>query len=107
MKDAAGDGPSMASSILIALCAVNIFTFLTFWRDKACARSGSRRVAEDTLLLLSALGGTPAAFLARHSLRHKTRKQPFSKRLWQIAFAQVILLGAAAGWLVSVAFVTA
>lgn len=80
------------------LVAINLITFALFAIDKARAavRKGRRpqRIAERTLLLWAACGGSPAAFAARRLLRHKTRKQPFVARLWLIAVVQVGLLGA-------------
>lgn len=43
---------------------------------------------ERRLLILAALGGTPAALLARTLLRHKTRKTGFSLALWSILAVQ-------------------
>lgn len=43
---------------------------------------------ERRLLVLAALGGAPAALLARAVLRHKTRKASFSAALWTIAAVQ-------------------
>ncbi|HEX7853028.1 MAG TPA: DUF1294 domain-containing protein [Sphingobium sp.] len=74
----------------IAILAVNLWTFLCFWQDKARAVAGGRRVPERDLLALALLGGSPAAFAARHLLRHKTRKQPFSFRLKLIACVQAM-----------------
>jgi uncharacterized membrane protein YsdA (DUF1294 family) len=37
--------------------------------------------------------------VARHVLRHKTRKEPFRTGLWAIAVAQVTFLAAAYLWL--------
>ena len=73
---------------LLYLAAINGVTWLAFATDKAAAQQGHRRVAESTLLLFALMGGTPAAYGARHSLRHKTWKQPFSTRLHGIALVQ-------------------
>lgn len=75
--------------VLTLLTALNLWTFACFRRDKVRARTGGRRVPERDLLLLALLGGSPAAFAARHMLRHKTVKQPFSRRLKGIAAVQV------------------
>jgi len=72
-----------------ALLALNAWTMLRFWQDKQRAIAGDRRIPEADLLLLATIGGTPGAFLARHLFRHKTRKQPFSDRLWLIVAIQV------------------
>jgi len=74
----------------IALLAINLATFAAYGWDKAAAgRRGERRIPERTLLVLAALGGSPAALLARQTLRHKTRKQPFVAWLFLIVFLQV------------------
>lgn len=78
--------------LLIALAVLNAATFAAFGIDKARAVGGARRTAEATLLWLAALGGTPGAYAARALLRHKTRKQPFSRRLHTIAGLQVLAL---------------
>ncbi|WP_406697181.1 DUF1294 domain-containing protein [Sphingomonas glaciei] len=75
-------------AILLWLAGVNALTFFRFWQDKQRAGRGEWRVSESELLSLAFLGGTPAAFAARHLLRHKTRKQPFSTQLTLIALAQ-------------------
>lgn len=82
---------SMASFLLSGLAAVNLWTFLCFWQDKARAAAGGHRVPERDLLMLALIGGSPAAFAARSLFRHKTRKQPFSFRLKAIAGGQLIL----------------
>lgn len=79
---------------LIYLLIVNIATFLVFLWDKVRAKNGEWRVKESTILLLAAIGGTPAAFIARAIFRHKTRKQPFGYILIGIALIQVIGLAA-------------
>jgi uncharacterized membrane protein YsdA (DUF1294 family) len=90
----------MVSVILLYLAGINLATFAAFAADKRSAQSGRRRVPERTLLTLAALGGTPAAFMAMESLRHKTRKQPFGTYLWLIGLGQAALAAgfAALAW---------
>lgn len=85
----------MRKAMLLAFLLVNLWTIACFWHDKARAVAGGRRVPERDLLLLAAIGGTPAALAARHLLRHKTRKEPFSTRLKLVAVVQTGLL---IGW---------
>lgn len=81
---------------LIWLAVVNGGAWIAFDQDKKAAIAGRRRTPEKTLLILALAGGTPAAFLARATLRHKTRKQPFSILLYGIAILQIGLLAALA-----------
>lgn len=76
------------TTIALGLLAINLWTALAFWHDKRCAMRGLRRTPEARLLGLALIGGTPAAFLARHLFRHKTRKEPFSTYLHVIAVVQ-------------------
>ena len=85
----------MAFSILLFLLAINAWTILRFWQDKARAIRGERRIPEADLLGAALMGGTPGAYLARALFRHKTRKEPFSTYLHAIAALQ---LGAVLGF---------
>jgi uncharacterized membrane protein YsdA (DUF1294 family)/cold shock CspA family protein len=101
--------PAIALAILVLAChflgrwswpaswlvAINLVTFGMFVWDKRQAVLGERRVSEIELLVLSLLGGTPAALLAMGVLRHKTHKGSF-----QMAFGGVVALqlAAMAGW---------
>jgi uncharacterized membrane protein YsdA (DUF1294 family) len=72
----------------LTLLALNLWTILRFYQDRQAAIAGERRTSEADLLFLALIGGTPAAFWARHRFRHKTRKQPFSTWLMLIAMVQ-------------------
>ena len=73
----------------------NLTAFMLFGFDKRRAVRGIARIRERTLLLWALAGGTPGAFAARHLFRHKTRKQPFSRWLWLILFAQGLAIATA------------
>ena len=88
----------MHSYLLAAALAVNGLTFAAFGIDKALASAGRRRIAEARLLLLALIGGSPAAWAGRQLFRHKTRKQPFNRRLLAITTLQVAALAAFAAW---------
>ena len=84
----------------VYLGVLNLATFLVFGWDKRVAAARHPRVPQRTLLTLAALGGSPAALLARPVFRHKTRKQPFSAWLVLIVFVQVVVVaaGLAVAW---------
>jgi uncharacterized membrane protein YsdA (DUF1294 family)/endonuclease YncB( thermonuclease family) len=82
------------------LLIINLATYAAFAIDKRRAVAGTRRrtmrIPESRLLVMAAIGGTPAAFAAQQRLRHKTSKQPFATQLLIIAGLQIgVLLGLA------------
>ena len=86
------------ANLAAALIGINLVAFAAFGIDKMLATAQRRRVREATLLWFAALGGTPGAYVGRAAFRHKTRKQPFSRRLHAIAVLQLLLLAGAIGW---------
>ena len=87
-----------APNIIAAISAVNVWTFMLFGLDKIRAEEGSWRISEGTLLGWSFIGGSVGAYAGRAIFRHKTRKQPFSSNLHQIAIIQGIGTAIAVGW---------
>jgi uncharacterized membrane protein YsdA (DUF1294 family) len=84
---------TLAPLIVIAyLLATNLAAFVIFAWDKRCAERGVWRVPERTLLMLAAIGGTPAMIAGQSVLRHKTWKEPFRTQLLGIAVLQMIAL---------------
>ena len=84
--------------IIGTILLINTWTFMLFGFDKLRAEAGSWRIAESTLLGFALLGGSAGAFLGRRVFRHKTRKEPFSSHLRQIATFQALAAAAGAGW---------
>lgn len=60
----------------------SIVCFFAYAFDKAAARAGRWRTAENTLLLLGLAGGWPGALLAQQLLRHKSSKASFRAVFW-------------------------
>lgn len=91
--------------LLYYLLSVNLLTFLAYGLDKwKAVRNGrksggkarrndnlSRRIPEATLLLLAALGGSPAALLAMYLFRHKTLHKKFRYGVPAILLLQLIV----------------
>lgn len=76
------------------LALLNLLTLAAFGIDKRAASKSRRRVPERALLWMAAFGGSPAAIAGQRLFRHKTRKQPFARRLGLVALAQGLLLAA-------------
>ena len=84
-------------ALVAYVAGVNLATFGAYAYDKCVAGSESPlwRVPEAVLHLLALAGGTPAAFMGQHLLRHKTRKTGFRSWFWVIVAIQA---AAVAGW---------
>jgi uncharacterized membrane protein YsdA (DUF1294 family)/cold shock CspA family protein len=82
--------------------ALSLLAALAYTWDKHRARTGGWRTAESTLHLLAFAGGWPGAYLAQHSLRHKTAKLSFLVIFWLIVAAhQFAALDLVLGWRLS------
>jgi uncharacterized membrane protein YsdA (DUF1294 family) len=85
----------------IYLLGINLACFGAFAFDKRRAREKGKRIPERRLLLLCAVGGSIGGLLARHFLRHKTVKEPFSTILALIVVVQIgcaVLFGVLAAY---------
>lgn len=57
--------------------AANLFAFLYYYIDKTAAIKGNWRKSEDSLHILSLLGGWGGAYIAQKLFRHKYKKPSF------------------------------
>lgn len=73
---------------------LTVVTFTVYAHDKSAAQRGSWRINESTLHLLSLFGGWPGGLIARHTLRHKTIKQPFRFIFWCTVLGNIAMLTA-------------
>lgn len=90
-------GGVLNGMIMLLISIINLITYWMYTQDKQAAQQNHRRIPENTLHILSVLGGWPAAHLAQQRLRHKTQKQPFRKIYFcTIAFNILLIL-----WLIS------
>lgn len=76
---------------------VSLITFAMYAKDKNAAEWGTWRTQENTLHMLSLLGGWPGAAIAQSFLRHKSKKLSFRVTYW----LTVIVNCGALGWLVA------
>ncbi|THT99338.1 DUF1294 domain-containing protein [Lampropedia puyangensis] len=75
------------------LPVINVITFVVYAMDKSAAKQGAWRTKENTLHILSLLGGWPAALLAQRRLRHKSSKSSFQAVFWLTVVGNVLLMG--------------
>ena len=78
--------------LLYYLLATNLLTFLAFGLDKWKASHKHWRISEAALLLLAALGGSPAALLAMYLFRHKTLHNKFRYGVPLILGLQIVIV---------------
>ncbi len=62
---------------LFVFLMANLIAFLYYYMDKTAALKGAWRKSEDSLHLLSLVGGWPGAYIAQKLFRHKTKKASF------------------------------
>jgi uncharacterized membrane protein YsdA (DUF1294 family)/cold shock CspA family protein len=72
----------ITSLILAFYVAVSLVTFIMYYVDKSAAKKGDGRIPENSLHVISLVGGWPGALIAQQWLRHKSRKQPFRFIFW-------------------------
>ncbi len=78
--------------LLVYLIIINIVAVLVTVHDKLAAKRRQRRVRERTLLLISALGGSPCMYITMLLIRHKTKKPKFMIGIPVIFFAELAIL---------------
>ncbi|EKB7281928.1 cold shock and DUF1294 domain-containing protein [Vibrio parahaemolyticus] len=74
---------------IAAYILMSIVTYVMYAKDKNAAQKGKWRTSENTLHLLSLLGGWMGALYAQNQLRHKSKKQPFKSILWLTIFVNI------------------
>ncbi|MBR6339549.1 MAG: DUF1294 domain-containing protein [Alloprevotella sp.] len=79
--------------LLCYLAAINAVAFIAYGIDKWKAKRGQWRIAETTLLLLAALGGSLGAWLGMKVWHHKTQHKKFRYGIPLIIFLQLAAAG--------------
>ena len=78
-------------NIIIYLFAINIFGFFIMWLDKQKAKKGKWRIPENTLFLITLLGGGIGTISGMYTFRHKTKKLKFTIGMPVILILEIIL----------------
>lgn len=77
---------------LYYLIIINFIAIAVTISDKRRAVSHRWRIPENTLLLLSALGGSPAMFITMKIIHHKTKHKKFMLGIPAIFILQILIL---------------
>ncbi|MBD1569849.1 cold shock and DUF1294 domain-containing protein [Aliivibrio sp. S10_S31] len=75
--------------LLVLYLGMSLLTYAMYAVDKNAAEKGNWRTPENTLHVLSLLGGWPGALFAQNQFRHKSKKQPFKTILWITIFMNI------------------
>ncbi len=78
----------------VYLALINFTAFIVYGTDKKRAKRNKRRIPENTLIMLAALGGSFGALAAMGVFRHKTKKPKFYIGVPFILVLQLLLAGA-------------
>lgn len=74
------------------LLVINLEGFALMGIDKSRARRGRRRIAEATLFIVAALGGSLGVLCGMYAFRHKTLHTSFTVGIPLLLFFQVVLI---------------
>ncbi|MUK49958.1 DUF1294 domain-containing protein [Aliivibrio fischeri] len=74
---------------LVLYLGMSLLTYAMYAVDKNAAKKGNWRTPENTLHVLSLLGGWPGALFAQNQFCHKSKKQPFKTILWITIFVNI------------------
>ena len=85
-----GQLPFVVLGLYLVASAVS---FWVYAHDKAAAKKDEWRTPENTLHVLSVLGGWPGAFVAQRWLRHKSKKVSFQIGFWVTVVVNCVGLG--------------
>ncbi|KQW96239.1 DUF1294 domain-containing protein [Flavobacterium sp. Root420] len=78
--------------LLLYFLFINIIVFILAGYDKYLARKNKRRIPENILFFLEAVGGTIGLLLAMLLFRHKTSKTSFIVKFSGIFLIQIVLV---------------
>ena len=79
-------------NIIIYLLIINLIGFYMMWSDKRKAKKGKWRIPEQTLFIVTALGGGIGTIAGMYTFRHKTQKLKFTIGLPAILILEIVLV---------------
>ena len=80
------------SNFIIYLIVINVVGFFYMGLDKWKAKNNAWRIPENTLFVITALGGGIGTIAGMYTFRHKTKKARFTIGLPAILILEIILI---------------
>jgi len=77
-------------NILLYLLMINLIGFFMMWSDKRKAKKGKWRIPEQTLFIVTALGGGIGTIVGMYTFRHKTQKLKFTIGLPAVVILEIV-----------------
>ena len=81
-----------AQNFVIYIVIINIIGFLAMYIDKQKAKRGSWRIPENTLFIITAIGGGIGTIGGMYLLRHKTKKWTFKIGLPVLLILDILIV---------------
>ena len=81
-----------ANILLGYLLVLSLVAGIVTMYDKGAAKANKRRVPENSLLLISLLGGSIAMYIVMKMIDHKTNKEKFMRGIPLIIALQVLMI---------------
>jgi uncharacterized membrane protein YsdA (DUF1294 family) len=78
--------------ILGYLLVISLVAGIATMYDKGAAAADKRRIPENSLLLISLLGGSVAMYIVMRMIHHKTNKEKFMRGIPLIIALQALLI---------------
>ena len=79
-------------NILLYLLIINLIGFFMMWSDKRRAKWGKWRIPEQTLFIVTALGGGIGTITGMYTFRHKTKKLKFTIGLPALVILEIVAI---------------
>lgn len=79
-------------NVLIYLLIINIIGFAVMFIDKRKAKRGSWRIPENTIFVITAIGGGIGTIAGMYKFRHKTKKLRFKYGLPFLLICDTLLI---------------
>ena len=79
-------------NIIIYLIVINLIGFLAMFIDKQKAKKRAWRIPENTLFMLTLLGGGIGTIAGMYTFRHKTKKLKFTVGMPAILICELLLI---------------